>query len=111
MYCSFLHGSIVHGECVLKYILSLACNGRASASVVVSEFACVNDNPSWAPCTDQTQINTFINDVVSYFESNDDVVAYGPSNGNGLGDVWPLTDSSGALTTSGQTYLNAIKGV
>ena len=80
--------------------------------VFVSEFACVVDTPSWAPCTDQTQINTFINDVVSYFESNDDVVAYGASNGEGLGDVWPLTDSStGKLTESGTTYLNAIKGL
>ncbi|KAK5134192.1 hypothetical protein LTR08_006852 [Meristemomyces frigidus] len=80
--------------------------------VWVTEFACVNDQPIWAPCTDQDQINTFINDVVKYFEGNDNVVAYGPSNGEGLGDVWPLTDSStGSLTTSGQTYLNAIKGL
>jgi hypothetical protein len=77
----------------------------------VSEFACVNDNPSWEPCTDQTQINNFIQEVVQYFESNSDVIAYGPSNGNGLGNVWPLTDSNGDLTESGQTYLNAIKNV
>lgn len=77
----------------------------------VSEFACVHDQPSWEPCTDQDEINNFINDVVSYFESNDDVVAYGPSNGAGLGEVWPLTDSNGALTTSGQTYLSAIKNL
>ncbi|CAJ2508965.1 Uu.00g139910.m01.CDS01 [Anthostomella pinea] len=79
--------------------------------VWVSEFACVNDHPTWAPCTEQSQVDSFINDVVAYFEGNDDVVAYGPSNGAGLGDVWPLTDSSGALTSSGQTYLNAIKGL
>ncbi|KAK5109873.1 hypothetical protein LTR62_006480 [Meristemomyces frigidus] len=80
--------------------------------VWVSEFACVNDEPSWQPCTDQTQINSFINDVVSYFEGNDNVVAYGPSNGAGLGDVWPLTDSNtGELTASGQTYLNAISSL
>ncbi|KAK5111708.1 hypothetical protein LTR85_011753 [Meristemomyces frigidus] len=78
----------------------------------VAEFACVNDEPDWEPCTDQDQINSFINDCVSYFQGNESVVAYGPSNGEGLGDVWPLTDSStGELTTSGTTYLNAIKGL
>ncbi|OQO01901.1 hypothetical protein B0A48_12374 [Cryoendolithus antarcticus] len=77
----------------------------------VSEFACVNDTPSWSPCTDQTQVNSLINDAVAYFQSNEHVVAFGPSNGNGLGDVWPLTDSAGKLTTSGQTYLNAIKSL
>ncbi|KAK1036393.1 hypothetical protein LTR33_016356 [Friedmanniomyces endolithicus] len=80
--------------------------------VWVSEFACVNDQPSWSPCTDQTQIDTFINDVVSYFEGSSDVVAYGPSNGAGLGDAWPLTDSTtGELTATGTTYVNAIKGL
>ncbi|KAF2768382.1 hypothetical protein EJ03DRAFT_244179, partial [Teratosphaeria nubilosa] len=74
----------------------------------VTEFACVNDEPSWSPCTDQTQIDTFINDVVNYFQNNPNVVAYGPSNGNGLGNLWPLTDSSGTLTHTGQTYLSAI---
>ena len=77
----------------------------------VAEFACVHDQPSWEPCTDQSEINTFINDVVKYFEESAHVVAYGPSNGAGLGDVWPLTDSSGDLTASGKTYLNAIKGL
>ncbi|KAF2862077.1 glycoside hydrolase family 128 protein [Piedraia hortae CBS 480.64] len=77
----------------------------------VSEFACVNDQPSWSPCTDQDQINSFIYDSVRYFESHPSVVAYGPSNGMGLGDVWPLTDSNGELTTSGKTYLYAIQGL
>jgi len=77
----------------------------------VSEFACVHDQPSWEPCTDQDEIDNFINDVVTYFESNDEVVAYGPSNGAGSGEVLPLTDSNGALTTSGQTYLSAIKNL
>ncbi|KAI7298322.1 hypothetical protein KC315_g18100, partial [Hortaea werneckii] len=76
----------------------------------VSEFSCVNDADGWSPCTDQTQINKLINDAVSYFESNEHVVAYGPSNGAGLGDVWPLT-SNGELTESGKTYLNAIKNL
>ncbi|KAI7303366.1 hypothetical protein KC315_g15728, partial [Hortaea werneckii] len=76
----------------------------------VSEFSCVNDADGWSPCTDQTQINKLINDAVSYFESNEHVVAYGPSNGAGLGNVWPLT-SNGELTESGKTYLNAIKNL
>ncbi|KAK3676960.1 hypothetical protein LTR78_003165 [Recurvomyces mirabilis] len=80
--------------------------------VWVSEFACVDDANGFTACTDQGQIDQFINDVVSYFESNSNVVAYGPSNGDGLGTVWPLTDAStGALTPSGQTYLNAIKNL
>lgn len=76
----------------------------------VSEFACVNDHDTWSPCTDQTQINQFINDCVAFFEGNDTVVAYGPSNGNGLGKAWPLTNQNGGLSESGTTYLNAIKG-
>ena len=79
--------------------------------VWVSEFACVHDQPSWEPCTDQGEIDGFIRDVVAYFEANGNVVAYGPSNGAGLGDVWPLTGSNGALTASGRTYLNTIRGL
>lgn len=77
----------------------------------VSEFACVNDQPSWSPCTEQTQIDELITGAVKYFEESEHVVAYGPSNGNGLGNTWPLTDSQGQLTASGQTYLSAIKGL
>ncbi|KAK3721395.1 hypothetical protein LTR37_003271 [Vermiconidia calcicola] len=76
----------------------------------VQEFACVHDQPSWQPCTDQGEINSYIKGMVKYLEGNKNVVAYGPSNGEGLGDVWPLT-KDGALTASGRTYLNAIKGL
>jgi len=79
--------------------------------VWVTEFACVDDVDGWAPCSDQGEINTFINEVVAFFQGNDSVVAYGPSNGLGLGNVWPMTDSSGALTATGQTYINAIKNL
>lgn len=79
--------------------------------VWVSEFACVHDQPSWEPCTDQGEIDGLIRDVVAYFEANDNVVAYGPSNGAGLGDVWPLINGDGALTATGRTYLDAIKGL
>ncbi|KAK5163247.1 uncharacterized protein LTR77_010833 [Saxophila tyrrhenica] len=78
--------------------------------VWVAEFACVHDQPSWEPCTDQGEIDRFIKDVVKYFEGNKHVVAYGPSNGEGLGEVWPLT-REGKLTASGRTYLEAVKRV
>ena len=77
----------------------------------VSEFACVHDEDGFEPCTDQGDIDHFINDMVVYLENSTDVVAYGASNGAGLGKTWPLFDSpgSGELTKSGQTYLNALK--
>jgi hypothetical protein len=78
--------------------------------VWVSEFACVRPTPTWQPCTDQGEINTFIRSMVKYLEGNPNVVAYGPSNGEGLGDVWPLTND-GELTASGKTYLAAIKAL
>lgn len=74
----------------------------------MTEFACVDgtchirfdftnnvqegtiDNKKFEPCTDQSEINAFINDVVDYFEGNSNVFAYAYSNGLGLGDVWPL---------------------
>ena len=79
--------------------------------VWVAEFACVHDQPRWEPCTDQGEIDKYIRDLVGYFEKSEHVVAFGPSNGAGLGDVWPLTDGDGKLTASGRTYLRAIKGV
>lgn len=47
--------------------------------VWVSEFACVHDAGGWSPCTEQSQIDTFIRETVSYLEGNENVVAYGPS--------------------------------
>ncbi|KDR79043.1 hypothetical protein GALMADRAFT_1290695 [Galerina marginata CBS 339.88] len=73
----------------------------------VTEFACVDDSPDFIPCTDQGQINDFIQDVVPYFESNPNVYAYAYSNGLGLGDVWPLMNGD-SLSESGKTYLAAI---
>uniref|UniRef100_A0A2D3UZS7 Asl1-like glycosyl hydrolase catalytic domain-containing protein n=1 Tax=Ramularia collo-cygni TaxID=112498 RepID=A0A2D3UZS7_9PEZI len=78
--------------------------------IFISEFACVFDQRDFTPCTDQGQIDGFINDAVEYFESQDDIVGYGPSNGEGLGSVWPLT-RNGKLTKSGKTYLNAVKSL
>jgi hypothetical protein len=74
----------------------------------VTEFACVDgtwhishvivhdvyqgiiDNKKFEPCTNQSEIDTFIDDVVDYFEGNSKVFAYAYSNGLGLGNVWPL---------------------
>ena len=73
----------------------------------VSELACVHDQGDWHPCDSQDEVNQFLQDVIPYLESNENVVAYGPSNGNGLGDVWPLTNN-GEITASGQQYLNVL---
>ena len=85
--------------------------GTYGKPIWVSEFACVDD-VSWTPCTDQTQIDDYITQLVTYFNKNESIVAYGPSNGNGLGKVWPLIDQeTGKLSATGQTYLKAISSV
>lgn len=48
------------------------------------------DHDAFVPCTDQNEINTFINDIVQYLQADERVHAYAYSNGLGLGDVWPL---------------------
>lgn len=35
----------------------------------VSEFACVHDKDSWSPCTDQNEINRFIDDAVLFLRT------------------------------------------
>nr|POF22389.1 alkali-sensitive linkage protein 1 [Quercus suber] len=78
----------------------------------VSEFACVYDQDNFTPCSDQSVIDDFIQATVSYLEGNEHVVAYAPSNGEGLGTVWPLTDSNtGKLTSSGNAYLSALQSL
>ncbi|RXW17843.1 hypothetical protein EST38_g8023 [Candolleomyces aberdarensis] len=74
----------------------------------VTEFACVADNPNFVPCTNQAQINKFIQDIVPFLESHPDIYAYAYSNGLGLGNVWPMTTSDGKLSASGKAYLDAI---
>ena len=77
--------------------------------VWVAEFACVNDQ-DWTFC-DQDTVNTFLPEVVDFFENNSSVIAYGYSNGAGLGSVWPLIDTAtGDLTPSGNCYLNVLQG-
>ncbi|KAI9667255.1 MAG: hypothetical protein M1821_000069 [Bathelium mastoideum] len=80
--------------------------------VWVSEFACVDDVNEFVPCTNQTEIDQFISNAVDFFASNASVIAFGPSNGEGLGTVWPLIDSStGKLTATGIAYLNKLKSL
>jgi len=74
----------------------------------VSEFACVDDSSGFVPCTSQSEINTFLDDIVDLFEGDSRVAAYAYSNGEGLGNIWPMTTTSGALSASGKTYLEAI---
>jgi hypothetical protein len=75
----------------------------------VSEFACVASSATeFQPCSNQSEIDQFINQVVPYFEQHPNITAYGYSTGDGLGTVWPLTDSKGNLQASGRTYLAAI---
>ncbi|KAF9533732.1 hypothetical protein CPB83DRAFT_406199 [Crepidotus variabilis] len=74
----------------------------------VTELACVNDVNGFAPCTDQSIINNFIDTVVPYLQSNADVTAYAYSNGQELGDVWPMTKSDGSLSESGKRYISVI---
>ncbi|GFZ44057.1 hypothetical protein JCM24511_01778 [Saitozyma sp. JCM 24511] len=73
----------------------------------ITEFACVDDSTGFVPCTDQNEINSFIWTAVQMFESDSRVAGYAYSNGAGLGNMWPMW-SNGALSESGQQYLNAI---
>ncbi|WVQ99352.1 hypothetical protein IAU59_006485 [Kwoniella sp. CBS 9459] len=73
----------------------------------VTEFACVDDSTAFIPCTDQSEIDSFIHTAVDVFESDSRIAGYAYSNGYGLGDVWPMV-SNGQLTASGQTYLAAL---
>ena len=77
----------------------------------ISELACVDDQNGFTPCSDQGEIDNFLQEVVPWLEANETVVAYGPSNGEGLGDVWPLFkhDSDGELSATGQTYLSVLQ--
>ncbi|KAF5645916.1 uncharacterized protein FTJAE_2346 [Fusarium tjaetaba] len=75
----------------------------------VTEFACVYDQNNFTPCSDQGQINQWIKDVVDLFEKNEHVMAYGYTDGGGLGQAWLPTKNNGKqLSESGQTYLTAI---
>ncbi|KAI9744455.1 MAG: hypothetical protein M1818_001984 [Claussenomyces sp. TS43310] len=74
----------------------------------VTEFACVDDVDGWNPCTDQSEIDGYINDIVDLLEADSRIYAYAYTAGEGLGDVWPPVEN-GELTESGQTYLTDIE--
>ncbi|KAK0532202.1 hypothetical protein OC834_002689 [Tilletia horrida] len=77
--------------------------------IYVTEFACVHTNP-WRPATNQALINSYIRDIVDYFESDDRVAVYQYSTGVGLADQWRLTKpGTKELTESGRVYRDAIR--
>ncbi|WVQ75762.1 hypothetical protein IAR50_005393 [Cryptococcus sp. DSM 104548] len=82
-------------------------NNFGQKPIWVTEFACVDDSTDFVPCTDQNEINTFIQDIVDLFQADDRVYAYAYSTGEGLSDEWALV-SNGVLTESGQTYVTAL---
>ena len=53
-------------------------------------LAFLADSQGFIPCTDQMEIDNFINEIVPYMQENLNISAYAYSNGLGLGDVWPL---------------------
>ncbi|KAG9744213.1 hypothetical protein KCU75_g15140, partial [Aureobasidium melanogenum] len=80
--------------------------------VWVSEFTCVNDT-NWSSCGDQDTVNSFIDGMVQYFEGNDNVIAYGANNGEGVPGVWNLmtNDWPPQLTATGQHYQSVLKNL
>ncbi|KAH6913205.1 glycosyl hydrolase catalytic core-domain-containing protein [Coprinopsis sp. MPI-PUGE-AT-0042] len=101
------------------WVTEFACvNGRchdAQCSIFVSSIdlhdSCSYyvDHPNFVPCTSHLQIDAFINQTVSYLEAHPNVYAYAYSNGQGLGDVWPLMRGGKAEgSASGKTYLAAV---
>lgn len=56
----------------------------------------------------QAAIDKFMKEAVNELHCNKNVIAYGPSNGENLGD-WFLVNKDGSLSTTGKTYLSAIK--
>ncbi|KAF1351822.1 glycosyl hydrolase catalytic core-domain-containing protein [Delphinella strobiligena] len=78
----------------------------------VSEFTCVNDT-NWSSCGDQDVVNEFISLMVEYFEGNDDVLAYGANNGEGVPGVWNLMsqDWPPVLTATGLHYQSVLEGL
>ncbi|TYJ55439.1 hypothetical protein B9479_003825 [Cryptococcus floricola] len=82
-------------------------NNFGQKPIWVTEFACVDDSSDFTPCTDQSEINTFIQDIVDLFQADDRIYAYAYSTGEGLSDEWALV-SNGVLTESGQTYTTAL---
>ena len=64
----------------------------SSLTMATTDRRLYADQNGFKPCTDQVEINAFINDIVSFLEGHPHVYAYAYSNGEGLGSTWPLTD-------------------
>ena len=76
----------------------------------VSEFAMVDDSDEFVASDNQTAIDNFLEEVIPYLQWHPSVVAYGASNGEGLGTTWPLI-SNGALSATGTKYLDVLKNL
>ena len=79
--------------------------------VWVAELACVDDKDEFTPCSDQGEIDSFLQQAIPWLQANESVVAYAPSNGAGLGDTWPLFTEDGDLSATGKTYLSVLNGL
>jgi len=92
--------SAAEGKAVVEYYVQ-----KFGRPVWVSEFTCVNDK-DWSSCGNQSVVNTFIDEMVEYFEGNDDVVAYGANTGEGVPGVWNLFANTWPqqLTATGKHY-------
>ncbi|KAI4848995.1 hypothetical protein E4T45_06097, partial [Aureobasidium sp. EXF-8846] len=99
--------TVAEGIKVVEYYAS-----KFGKPVWVSEFTCVNDQ-NWSSCGDQATVNAFIDGMVQYFEGNDNVIAYGANNGEGVPGVWNLMTSSWPpqLTATGQHYQSVLKSL
>ncbi|KAG9524637.1 glycoside hydrolase family 128 protein, partial [Aureobasidium melanogenum] len=99
--------TVADGIKVVEYYAS-----KFGKPVWVSEFTCVNDT-NWSSCGDQDTVNSFIDGMVQYFEGNDNVIAYGANNGEGVPGVWNLmtNDWPPQLTATGQHYQSVLKSL
>ena len=64
----------------------------SSLTMATTDKGLYADQNGFTPCTDQAEINAFINNIVSFLEGHPYVYAYAYSNGEGLGSAWPLTN-------------------
>lgn len=83
-------------ETDLGYRICL-CRWYASSPPLRFEIHLHPDVNGFVPCTNQDEINNFINTIVPLFESDPNIYAYAYSDGIGLGNVWPLTGQNGEL--------------
>lgn len=63
----------------------------SSANLTPITYGFATDQNGFTPCTDQGQIDAYINMIVPLFEADSRIHAYHYSDGEGLGNVWPST--------------------